>query len=332
MSGASVAIIIPAYRPGPELVETVDALLPDGLPIILVDDGSGGDFHERFAICETQAWRCFVASRDNRGKGAALKTAFRYVLEKLPDVSTVVTVDADGQHHPDDVRSVATKAVELPGVDHSRRSGVRQDVPARSRFGNVLTRLLYRVLLGQSLSDTQTGLRAIPRSFLPTLIAIPSMRYEFELDALIAAKHANRQFAEVKIRTIYTNNNESSHFRPVRDSMRISMVLVRFAAASLLTAIVDNVVFAACFYTTGTLWLSQVAGRSVAVIVNYSLARRAVFHSRAPHREVAPRYLALVATVGITSYFLIAWLSNANIMPVSSRRSLWNPFCFMGIS
>ncbi len=330
MFGASVAIIIPAYRPGPELIETVDALLPDGLPIIVVDDGSGGDFHERFGLCDAKRGVVLLRHETNRGKGAALKTAFRYVLENLPDVSTVITVDADGQHHPDDVRSVAKKAVELP---ESIILGAREfgpDVPARSRFGNVLTRMLYRVLLGQSLSDTQTGLRAIPRTFLPTLIAIPSMRYEFELDGLIAAKHANRRFAEVKIQTIYTNNNESSHFRPVRDSMRISMVLVRFAAASLLTAIVDNLVFAACFYTTGTLWLSQVAGRSVAVIVNYSLARRAVFHSKAPHREVAPRYLALVATVGITSYFLIAWLARANIMPVLVAKIVVESILFYG--
>lgn len=330
MPGTAIAIVIPAYRPGQDLLETVAALATDNWPIVLVDDGSGPSFDALFAACKKFDGVVLLRHEANEGKGAALKTGFRYVMNHLPGITTVITVDADGQHHPDDVRRVARKVMESPEALILGAREFGENVPARSRIGNVLTRMLYRVLLGQSLSDTQTGLRGIPRSFLSTLIAIPSTRYEFELDALIAAKQANRQLAEVKIRTIYNDNNAGSHFRPVRDSMRISMVLVRFAAASLLTAIIDNLVFAACFYTTGILWLAQVTGRSVAVIVNYSLARKAVFHSNAPHREVAPRYLALVATVGITSYFFITLLANANIMPVLIAKIVVESVLFYG--
>jgi hypothetical protein len=105
-----------------------------------------------------------------------------------------------------------------------------RDVPLRSRLGNLLTRKLMRVLTGQRLADTQTGLRGIAREVFPQLLSIEANRYDFELDALLACRE-RWVIEELPIRTIYLDGNASSHFRPIVDSIRIYWVLIRFFLA-----------------------------------------------------------------------------------------------------
>jgi putative flippase GtrA len=232
-----------------------------------------------------------------------------YALVKWPACCGVVTADADGQHHPDDIVEVA-KALRA-----DRRSltlGVRSfggEVPFRSKLGNNLTRSLMRVMVGQKLADTQTGLRGIPAQLIPHLLKMQSSGYEFELDMLLACKYQAIHVTEVPIRTIYLNQNESSHFHPVFDSMRIYFLLLRFSALSLLTAVLDNVVFAVLFGITHSVGRSQIVSRTVAMVFNYLGARRSVFHSQQRHATVLPKYVALVAFNGLISYGLIQFLT-----------------------
>src|SRR5215471_10228108 len=101
-----LAVIIPAYKPSAGLIEVVEALAGKALPaIIVVDDGSGPEFREIFErVAQTPKVR-LLRHAVNLGKGAALKTAFNYALCEYPDLLGVVTADADGQHHPDDIES-----------------------------------------------------------------------------------------------------------------------------------------------------------------------------------------------------------------------------------
>jgi putative flippase GtrA len=165
--------------------------------------------------------------------------------------------------------------------------------------------VVFRLLVGQNLSDTQSGLRGIPNSLLPHLVAIPSTGYEFELDMLTAAKHLSIRIAEEPVRTIYAPGNPTSHFNPLTDSMRIGFVLARFTMLSLATAVLDNLVFSAGIRAGLEPALSQVVARSIAVLVNYPLARRAVFLSKEPHRSTLPRYLVLVAASGVVSFQIL---------------------------
>ena len=88
--------------------------------------------------------------------------------------------------------------------------------------------MIFHFVSGHWVSDTQTGLRAFPSGVLPELMALPGERYEYEMTVLAyLCRHANVPI-EVPISTIYIDNNRSSHFNPVRDSMRIYFVLVRF--------------------------------------------------------------------------------------------------------
>jgi glycosyltransferase involved in cell wall biosynthesis len=306
---ADVAIVIPAYRPGETLVALVDALLAGGAgSIIVVDDGSGPAFAEWFEGIAQRGGVHVLHHAVNLGKGAALKSGLNYALAEVPGLLGVVTADADGQHDPDDILRIASRLLKHP---EGLILGVRQweeRVPWKSRVGNLVTRILLRLMVGQKLSDTQTGLRGIPAALIPQLLRTTSQGYEFELDMLIACKHRAYPILEEPIRTIYLDGNQSSHFRPVVDSMRIYFLLFRFGALSLVTAVLDNLVFVVAFGFNGSIAQSQIAARLCAMTFNYLGARRMVFHSQQRHAVVLPKYVLLVIGNGLVSYALIRWL------------------------
>jgi putative flippase GtrA len=178
-------------------------------------------------------------------------------------------------------------------------------------LGNQLTLRVLRAVLGCKLSDSQTGLRAIPRAFLRRILKLPASGYEFELEMLIAAKHVGLRIIEQPIRSIYEPGNPSSHFHPLRDSMRIGYVLLRFSAIGILTAVLDNVIFYVLYQKTGNLIASQAGARIACVFFNYSAVRRAVFLCDEPHMILLPRYLLLVAVSCGLSYAGITFLTAA---------------------
>jgi putative flippase GtrA len=299
------------------LVALVDAIsASEPLAIIVVDDGSGTEFRDIFNELDRRPGVQIMRHAVNLGKGAALKTGFNYALCTYPELIGVVTADADGQHRQEDIIRIGERLTADPSV---LVLGVREfdrSVPFRSRAGNVLTRMAVRFLMGEAIADTQTGLRGVPASLLPQLLLVASSGYEFELDMLITAKHHGCRVIQEPIATIYQDGNRSSHFNPLLDSMKIYFVLMRFSALSLLTAVLDNIVFFLVFLASGRVGPAQVAGRAAAVLFNYGAARRAVFLSRERHAVVLPRYLLLVVCSGIVSYGLIGFLNDRMSVPV----------------
>ena len=258
----------------------------------------------------------------NLGKGAALKTAFNHVLCTMPDLAGVVTADADGQHHPDDIERVAAALLEHPDALVLGARAFEGEIPLRSKIGNVATRGIMRALLGQKLADTQTGLRGIPATLLPRLLRVESTGYEFELEMLIAAHHLSVPVVEVTIQTIYERGNPSSHFNPVTDSMKIYFVLLRFGSVSLMSALLDNLIFILLVHRIGSILASQVISRVFTVIFNYGMVRSSVFYSKQRHKTVLPKYLALILVSGSCSYAGIQLLSTRYGVGVVSAKLL----------
>jgi glycosyltransferase involved in cell wall biosynthesis len=299
-------IVIPAYEPTSKLTDLVRELSADGRTIIVVDDGSSAQCAEIFDAVAAFSNVTVLRHAVNLGKGRALKTAFNYVLLHSP-MSGVVTADADGQHLAADIRRVADHLERSAGntlVLGSRAFSGR--VPLRSRFGNTLTRGVFRLLIGRGLTDTQTGLRGIPRGFLATLMQLETGRYEFELDMLVRAA---RQMAieEVTIATVY-GTFAKSHFNPLRDSLRIYFVFIRFLSLSLITAALDYATFAIVFTARPDVLQALVVARIVSWIFNFTANRRLVFRSRGRIATEAIRYLALAISLMIVSYGLITAL------------------------
>ena len=325
-----VAVLIPAYEPNHVLIQTVYALAATRFAVIIVvDDGSGPEFRPVFdELLGIENLR-IVRHAVNLGKGAALKTGMNYALVEFPEISGVVTADADGQHDPRDIVNVARL---FAGIPESLVIGARAfagEIPLRSRVGNALTRRAMRLLVGQALTDTQSGLRAVPRGLIERLLRVPASGYEFELEMLIAARHLALDVVEQPIRTIYEPGNPTSHFQPLRDSMRIYFVLLRFSFISMTTAGLDNMAFYLFFHATGVVPLSLIGARILAMLFNYTLVRKAVFHSNEPNRVVLPRYLALGAVYICVSYGLITFLSRTLTVSVVPAKILAESFLFI---
>ena len=241
----------------------------------------------------------------------------------------MVVVDADGQHLPVDAVRVARTLEMHP---ESLVMGVRAfdgSVPLRSRFGNAFTRTVFRLLTGKKLSDTQSGLRGIPKSMIPMLLKLSASGYEFELDMLLACKYTGRSIIEEPIRTVYLEGNQSSHFNPIIDSMKIYFVLFRFTLASLLSAAIDYTVFIIVFNLSASIPASQAAARTVSMGFNYSAVKRAVFYSGQKTATTFPKYLALVCVSGLVSYLLIEGLVLFLPVPVIVAKILAESVVFL---
>ncbi len=223
-----VAVVLPAYQPGPILVEVVHGLLAFGFHrLVVVDDGSDPACAPVFQAIDQHTEVTLIAHPENRGKGAALRTGLAYAWQtRQAGELGAVTLDADGQHRPVDAVAVALHLQTAPqslimGVRDFHRPGV----PFLRKLGNLVTCRLLAWRTGQHLQDTQTGLRAIPMDSLPDLLRIPNSGYEFELRVLIRHRH----IVQVPIETLY--GDSGSHFRAIRDSLRILKAL--FAPDSL---------------------------------------------------------------------------------------------------
>jgi len=296
-------VLIPAYEPGPRLSELTRRLLAqdEDIDVVIVDDGSGLAFRSAFDDASRAGAR--VLHHDtNRGKGSALKTGIRHVLEEMPG-EDVVTADADGQHTADDIARVAD-ALRTDAADGRSALilGSRKftgDVPLRSRVGNAVSRGLFLVAAGWRASDTQTGLRGIPAAVLPWLLDVPGDRFEYETEMLLRLRRAGHDARELPIETVYLEQNASSHFRPIVDSLRVMLPLVLFAGSSLLAFAIDTLALLLFAWLSGWLVASIVAARLLSASVNFAVNRRFVFHRQGrPHAvRHALRYTLLAGAL-----------------------------------
>ena len=323
---SSVAVLIPAYKPDEKLLTLLDALLPLGFgKLIVVDDGGGPDYAPIFSRLPEE---CVLLTHEaNRGKGRALKTGFQYLCDHSADSALcgVVTADADGQHTPGDIQAVAEALIVHP---HSLILGCRRfvgKVPLRSRLGNGITRGVF-ALAGVRVSDTQTGLRAIPSAALAWMSQLPGERYEYETRMLLEAKSHELPFYEVPIDTVYLDGNKSSHFHVLRDSIFIYGQIFRFIGSSLIAALVDFVLLLVFQHLTENLLASVIAARVISSLLNYLINRRLVFKRGARHSLVS--YYALVLVVLAANYGLLSLLTAVADLPLALAKIITEVLLF----
>ena len=327
------AVVIPALNPDARLLRLVDDLrrMMSDCPVIVVDDGSGAGARTVFSELLQRPGVTVLHHPVNRGKGAALKTAFRFFLAHFPGGAGVVTADADGQHLPEDIAAVAAEsAAHADALVLGCREVAGAAAPWKSRIGNVLTRGLFTLLSGGvRLADTQTGLRGIPRRLLETLLECPGERFEFETAMLFHARDRRFGFREQRIATVYRDANRETHFDPFRDSVRIYAVLgrrlvtlsaVRFCLSAVASAVIDVGLFALLFHIVlpaagiPRLIGAVVGARVVSSLFNYWCNRNVVFHNggrRSWDWVSLLEYYELCAVIAAASYWgirLALWL------------------------
>jgi glycosyltransferase involved in cell wall biosynthesis len=176
--------------------------------VIVVNDGSGPQYHATFRACAA-AGALVIEHRRNLGMGGALKTGFARAL-RCPGVSGVVAADADGQHLVSDIRAVAMTLQQHPGcVVLGTRS--LQEAPLHRRWGNAILNGLFFALAGKAVSDTQTGLRGWPISVVRRLVNLSRNGFDFQMSCLMAIQ--DEPIWQVPIRTVYPEGTERSHVK-----------------------------------------------------------------------------------------------------------------------
>lgn len=220
-------VLIPAYQPDERLIATLRSLSEKGFGLLVVDDGSGSEYDCIFI--DAGRYARVVRYSKNRGKGGALKQGIRCLRKCFPDCRRLITADADGQHAPSDIEKLADKLKEGKSRFVIGSRAFVGEVPLRSRFGNSLTRHVYALVSGVRVQDTQTGLRGFDASLFDWLLSIDGERYEYEMNVLMSAARDKIAIDELPIETIYENDNSSSHFDPVKDSIKIYKEIIKFA-------------------------------------------------------------------------------------------------------
>ena len=309
-------ILIPSLEPDERLPAYIQKLKEGGFGhIVVVDDGSGDAYRPIFDEANAVEDTVVLRHEVNKGKGVALKTGYRYILENLPDITGVITADADGQHT---VKDCLRMAEQLESGKRALYLGSRdfnlENIPPKSRSGNKITSTVFKLLYGQYLPDTQTGLRAFRKEELPFMAEVEGERYEYEMKVLIACSRARIPMIPITIETIYENANEGTHFHPIRDSWRIYKVIFgsffKFMASSLTCWAIDqglfNLLNLAVFAngekkSVEIILISTVIARVVSATINFLINRKYVFGERGKAVSSFLRYVILCAAIMLLS-------------------------------
>ncbi len=211
-------VLIPAYNPEPAMVKTAQELNEKGFFVLIVNDGSAEEFSPLFSQAEKFAR--VIGYEKNCGKGAALKHGIRCILKELPWAKYFVTADADGQHSVSDIIKTAKLLRKKGGIVIGSRD-FKGKIPLRSRVGNNLSRFAYTIETGRYIRDNQSGLRGFEASLCEWLLGVKGEKYDYEINVLMYAAKQNIPFCETPIETIYIEDNRSSHFDPVKDTLRL---------------------------------------------------------------------------------------------------------------
>jgi len=268
-------VVMPAYEPDGHMIETVSALHDAGLDVLVVDDGSGAEYGNVFAKLDGMAK--VIGYEKNRGKGSALKFAFSRLKEIYPECTGFITADCDGQHRPADILKVRDELDKGANIVLTVRR-MHGKIPARSKFGNNLSKFIYTLLTGHYFSDNQSGLRGFSESNLSWLTLVEGDRYDYEMNVLYYADKQLIPITTMQIETIYIDGNKSSHFSPVRDTVRIYKSLFSSAAATFSAAVVCEIVIllSSLFFPQYTYFTVPTAG-ALSALVNILMNKYLIF-------------------------------------------------------
>ncbi len=293
---AKTVVIIPAYKPDKGYLTLIENLIDD-FDVLTVNDGSGEEFESLFKDAAALG-ATLLTHEVNKGKGAALKTAIRYLQERgKPWVA--VTADADGQHSVKDIKAVAALA------EQNRDAmvlGVRdfKKMPFRSRFGNTITKGSFYLVTHNRIQDTQTGLRGFSDRIADKLLEAEGNRYEYEMNVLLGLKGWGIPTVQTVIDTIYEEGNPTSHFHPVRDSLIVFAQVIKHTLSSLACTLLDYLLYLALLaWTSLSPEMAYLPPKAISIVVNYFLSRNVVFHAKPDWRTTVSYYMLAVCTMSI---------------------------------
>ncbi|GEL76410.1 bifunctional glycosyltransferase family 2/GtrA family protein [Tenuibacillus multivorans] len=314
-------ILIPAYNPNHQLVQLIKDLNELNLNnILIVNDGSDEEHQPIFK--QLDDYQCHVLNHDtNQGKGAALKTGIEYSLKESTELKRIITADGDGQHLPKDiVRVLEESQNQADDLVLGKRSFTKEDAPFRSRVGNFMMRYAIKFETGIKLDDTHTGLRAIPIRYAEEIVDIPGDHYEFEMNMITNANKFDIDIHEVPIKTVYLE--DSSHFRPIVDTIRIYFVFFKYVLSSVASYIIDMLLYTLFvfifdpFFQTKHVIVATILARVLSALFNYTVNRKIVFKSDSKRSllKYAILSIAILATSATGVYLIYSIIGHGEVI------------------
>lgn len=314
-------LIIPAYNPDGDFINFTANLSNIFDKLIIINDGSDQEFNHVFTKINANNIAILIHSK-NQGKGSALKTGFKYYLDHFSKSNKgVVTADADGQHSIQDIEKILINLLSSTNklIIGSRDFNTNKP-PLKSRVGNILTSKVLRILYGINIHDTQSGLRGIPNDLIRIYTTIKSSRYEYELECLLAAHKNKFPISEISIQTIYFDNNEKSHFKPIRDSFKVYDSLLKYGEISIFSILIDNLVFVLVLYLTNNLLSSYVISRTLSSLFNFYLLKTTIIKPEISLARSGSIYTLLVIANLIISYYAVLFFTETLLTPVIATK------------
>lgn len=217
--------LIPCYNVKTYCQNVIEKTLAYVEKIIVVDDGSTDGTKDILLELEKKypSQILFINHKKNRGKGFCLLDGFKVFKENKGEV--LVALDSDSQHKPEDIPRLASAV--LDGEDFVVGSRTFKNMPFKSRYANMLICLILRLRFPHAPKDTQSGYRAFSQRLASELADhMSGGRYEMEFECLLYALEQKRRVRSLPISTIYINDNKSSHFSTLKDSLKILKIFL----------------------------------------------------------------------------------------------------------
>jgi glycosyltransferase involved in cell wall biosynthesis len=213
-------VVIPTFNNASTLAQVLDGILGYTSNVIVVNDGSTDNTQD--VLLNFKGIEVLHNSK-NKGKGSALRLAFKFALEREYDYA--ITIDSDGQHRPDELPTFIDFIERNPGfLVVGARNMEQEGIPGKSSFGHKFSNFWFRIETGINLPDTQSGYRLYPIKKLST-IRFFTRKFEFEIEVLVRAAWTGIQLQSVPVSVFYAPVGERvSHFRPFKDFFRISIL------------------------------------------------------------------------------------------------------------
>ena len=333
-----VCLIVPAYNPDEKLfINFLDKAVNNFSNIIVVDDGSNEDKTTIFnKISEKFPNITRLKHSVNLGKGRALKTAFNHYLNECRNCVGIVQADCDGQHDIEDVINCAKALKENQNcLILGARNFDEKDVPKKSKYGNKITRLVFKLFIGITIKDTQTGLRAIGNDLIKQFISTFGERYEYETNILIDCKTNNIEIKEIPIKTIYIEKNQTSKFNPIKDSLMIYKLFAKYIFSSLSAFVIDIILFS-IFINVFTninlddktkILLATISARLISSLYNFKINAEVVFKNMTKSSYI--KYAILVIIQMFVSAFGVTYFSRRIGIDLTGIKILVDMVIFM---
>lgn len=276
-------VLIPCYNPDEKIMDKfIEKLGKTYQNIVFINDGCSEVYNEYFKKIEKKY--PVIKHYKNYGKGRGIKNGLNYILNHYPHCKSIITADCDGQHSVGDIKKCYEVSLQNQNaLILGTRDFDSLNVPFKSQYGNKITRNIFKIFVGLTITDTQTGLRAMSRIVAEKMLFVSGERYEYETNALIACKTEDIPIVEVPIETIYIENNRTSHFNPIKDSVLIYKLFIKYILVSLSSSVIDILLFSLFLMVYSKIGIlkpivvATITARILSSLCNYFINAKLVF-------------------------------------------------------